>query len=106
MLFPTHRRQIRRLLPREPLGSEGRGGRNLFTAMRDVARNPHARILLFVFFIESFGVGGTSVMAPYVVKYVIELEGILGIVLLAYVVPTAVSIPILRGGAGLCGAAS
>jgi len=82
------------LLPREPIGSEGRGGRNLFTAMRDVARNPHARILLFVFFIESFGVGGTSVMAPYVVKYVIKLEGILGIVLMAYVVPTALSIPV------------
>jgi GPH family glycoside/pentoside/hexuronide:cation symporter len=82
------------LLPREPGGSEGRGGRNLITAMRDVARNPHARILLFVFFIESFGVGGTSVMAPYVVKYVIKLEGILGIVLMAYVVPTALSIPV------------
>lgn len=82
------------LLPREPIGSEGRGGRNIITAMRDVARNPHARILLFVFFIESFGVGGTSVMAPYVVKYVIKLEGILGIVLLAYVVPTALSIPV------------
>ncbi len=82
------------LLPREPIGAEGRGGRNLLTAMRDVWRNPHARILLFVFFIESFGVGGTSVMAPYVVKYVIKLEGILGIVLLAFVVPTAVSIPV------------
>ena len=81
------------LLPREPVGSVGRGGRNLFSALRDVSRNPHARILLFVFFIESFGVGGTSVMAPYVVKYVIKLEGVLGIVLLAYVVPAALSIP-------------
>jgi len=82
------------LLPREPPSSEGRGGRSLPTALRDVGRNPHARILLFVFFIESFGVGGTSVMAPYVVKYVIKAEGILGIVLMAYVVPTALSIPV------------
>ncbi len=82
------------LLPREPADAEGRGGRNLAGAMRDVWRNPHARILLFVFFIEMFGVGGTSVMAPYIVKYVIKLEGVLGIVLLAYVLPTAASIPV------------
>lgn len=82
------------LLPSEPRSSAGRGGRNLVTSIRDVWSNPHARILLFVFFIESFGVAGTSVMAPYIVKYVIKLEGILGIVLLAYVIPTAVSIPV------------
>ena len=81
-------------LPREPATSVGRGGRNPATALRDVWRNPHARILLFVFFIENFGIGGTSVMAPYVVKYVIKLEGILGIVLLAFVVPATLSIPI------------
>lgn len=82
------------LLPREPAGSAGRGGRNVVAAIRDVWRNPHARILLFVFFIESFGVAGTSVMAPYIVKYVIKLEGVLGIVLLAFVIPTALSIPV------------
>ena len=82
------------LLPREPVSSEGRGGRNLLVALRDVWRNPHARVLLFVFFIESFGVGGTSVMAPYVVKYVIKLEGVLGLVLMAFVIPTALSIPV------------
>ncbi|MCH2172058.1 MFS transporter [Myxococcota bacterium] len=82
------------LLPREPASSAGRGGRNLMTAMRDVWKNPHARLLLFVFFIESLGVGGTSVMAPYIVKYVIKLEGVLGLVLMAFVVPTALSIPV------------
>jgi Na+/melibiose symporter-like transporter len=52
------------LLPREPAASVGRGARNPVAALRDVWRNPHARILLFVFFIESFGVGGTSRWRP------------------------------------------
>jgi len=82
------------LLPREPTASVGRGARNPVAALRDVWRNPHARILLFVFFIEWFGVGGTSVMAPYIVKYVIKLEGVLGLVLLAFVLPATLSIPV------------
>ncbi len=81
-------------LPREPAQSASRGARNLRTALRDVWRNPHAKLLLFVFFIESFGVGATSAMAPYVVKYVIQEPDVLGVVLLAFFVPSAVSIPV------------
>ena len=82
------------LLPREPADSSGRGGRNILRAVRDVWRNPHAKLLLFVFFIESFGVGATSAMAPYTVKYIIKLPDVLGTVLLAFVIPTALSIPV------------
>ncbi len=83
-----------RLLPPEPAQSAHRGARSPVRALRDVARNPHARLLLFVFFIESFGVAGTTAMAPFVVKYVIGREDLLGLVLLAYLIPTAVSIPV------------
>jgi GPH family glycoside/pentoside/hexuronide:cation symporter len=83
-------------LPREATSVSGsvRGARNPIGALRDVWRNPHARLLLFVFFIESFGVAGTTAMAPYVVKYVIQREEVLGLVLLAYLIPTALSIPV------------
>ena len=34
--------------------------------------NPHARLLLIVFFIESLGLGGLSVLVPFVTQYVME----------------------------------
>jgi len=81
-------------LPRERLDYVGRGAQSPLKALRDVWANRHARLLLFVFFIETFGIGSVSAMSPYVVKYVIKVEGVLGMVLLFYTLPAVLSIPV------------
>jgi len=81
-------------LPAEREDRAGRGARNPFVAIRDVWRNPHARLLLFVYFIEVFGMGGTSAMALYVVKYVIKASDMLGWVFAVYTLAAVGSIPL------------
>ncbi|MFK7896127.1 MAG: MFS transporter [Myxococcota bacterium] len=82
-----------RALPPQPLSATARGAQNPFTAVRDVARNPHARLLLFVYFIEVFGIGGTSVMTPYVLEYVTDAASAIAVVFIAFTAATTVSIP-------------
>ena len=60
------------LLPRERTDYQGRGGVSIVSALRDVARNPEARLLLFVFFIEALGLGGLTVLVPFVTQYVMH----------------------------------
>jgi GPH family glycoside/pentoside/hexuronide:cation symporter len=82
-----------RVLP-EPAAHQGRGGVNVWRAVRDVFRNPHARILLAVYGVEAFGMGSLSFLAPYVLEDVIGEEGYLEVVLLAWVLPQFVFTPI------------
>ncbi len=81
-------------LPNERADFRDRGAQNPIKALRDVWQNPHAKLLLFVFFIETFGMGAVSSMTPYVLKYVIKVEGVLGLVLGCYILPSIVSIPV------------
>jgi Na+/melibiose symporter-like transporter len=81
-------------LPHEPREFEGRGGGNPFSSFRDVVRNPHARLLLFVYFIEVFGIGATSAMTPYLLLYVTKAKDYVGLVFFFYTIPAAVSIPL------------
>lgn len=81
-------------LPDEPREFEGRGGGNPFVAFRDVVRNPHARLLLFVYFIEIFGIGATSAMTPYLLLYVTKAKDYVGLVFFFYTIPAALSIPL------------
>ena len=60
-------------------------------AVKDVVRNPHARLLLLVYFIEVFGIGATSAMTPYLLIYV--TSDYIGVVFLFYTIPALVSIP-------------
>ena len=82
-----------RALPAEPVHKNARGAKNPFSAVRDVAANPHARLLLFVYFIEVFGIGGTSVMTPYVLEYVTDAASAIAFVFIAFTVATTLSIP-------------
>ncbi len=67
------------LVLREP-GVEGeRGGRGLLPALRDVVSTRPARLLLFVFFIESAGVGAVGTMAPYIAQYLLERPDVVGL---------------------------
>lgn len=47
---------------------QGRGAVSLGSACRDVLRNPHARILLFVFFIEVLSLGFLGVLFPFLAE--------------------------------------
>lgn len=61
-------------------------------AMSDVARNVHARLLLFVYFIESLGAAVIGVLTPYMGKYVLNM-GWLELVL-TYMLAMTVSLPL------------
>src|SRR5262245_30508050 len=59
-------------LPAERSDYQARGGHSLWRSFSDVWGNPHARLLLIVYFIESIGVGGLAVLVPFVTEYVME----------------------------------
>ena len=61
--LPPEREEFREMGPQNPL-----------RAVRDVVANPHARLALLVFFIESLGMGGTGVLAPYVIEHVLARQ--------------------------------
>ncbi len=50
---------------------QGRGARKPFRAFAEVFRNPHARLLLGVFFLQQVGVGAVSFMGAYYAEYVL-----------------------------------
>ena len=57
-------------LPAERADYQGRGSQSPIRALRDVWGNRYARLVLFVFFIESLGAGGVGVLVPYVIRYI------------------------------------
>lgn len=63
---------------------QGRGGDNPFRSFRDIWRNPHARLLLIVFFIENLGAATVLVLTFYVAKYVVLRPDLTGHFILAY----------------------
>jgi len=56
---------------REPEAHRGRGGGSPFASFGDVFRNPHARVLLAMIFVEHMGSGAVMVAMPFFVEYVI-----------------------------------
>jgi GPH family glycoside/pentoside/hexuronide:cation symporter len=56
---------------RERAEYQGRGSQRPLTALADVWRNPHARILLLVYFLQQLGVASVTVMAPFFAQYVL-----------------------------------
>ena len=79
---------------REPPEHQGRGASRMLPAFRDVLRNPHAVPLLFVFFIENFGMASLGVLAPFVMKYVLDMEALTALFIGAYFVPALLGIPV------------
>jgi len=82
------------LLPRERSDYQGRGGVSVRHALRDVARNREARLLLTVFFVEALGLGGLTVLVPYVTEYVMRRPDLTEEMLGGYVLSTFLAIPI------------
>ena len=83
------------MLPEERHEFRGRGGGHPFRAVRDVFANEHARLLLFVFFIENVGVGGIGVLVPFVTEYVMKMDDkFTPMILAAYMVSALLAVPI------------
>ena len=59
------------LFLRERPEFQGRGARLPLKAMGDVMRNPHARVLVAVFFLQQMGLGGVSLMVAYYADYIL-----------------------------------
>jgi sugar (glycoside-pentoside-hexuronide) transporter len=80
-------------LPPEREEYVGRGGAGILRSLHDVWLNRHARMLLFIFFLETMGSGAIGVLAPYVITYVVKTPALLSEMLIAYMLPALLSIP-------------
>jgi len=81
-------------LPPERADYQTRGGHSLWRSFADVWGNPYARLLLIVFFIESLGLGGLSVLVPYVTRYVMGRPDLGAPMLLVYTTANLAGIPL------------
>jgi len=79
---------------RERAEFQGRGSEHPYRAFRDVWRNPHARLLLLVFGIESLGAATIGVLTPYVAQYVVKRADIAPAVIAAYMIASFVFVPV------------
>jgi GPH family glycoside/pentoside/hexuronide:cation symporter len=79
---------------RERAAYQGLAPAHPFRALIDVLRNPHARIVLFVQFIDSLGAGILGVMAPYFAEYVVKRPDLIGLLPAFFVVSLVASVPI------------
>jgi Na+/melibiose symporter-like transporter len=73
---------------------QGRGSQSSLGAMRDVLRNPHARVLLGAQFIQMIGSGVLGIMAPYLMRYVLKRPDLIGPMPAIFVLVMVASIPL------------
>lgn len=73
---------------------QGRGGTQLRTALADVWRNPHARLLLLVFAIENFGAASFGVLISYVAQYVLGMPERTALLLGFFMLSAIVFVPL------------
>ncbi len=77
---------------RERRDFQQRGPERIVGAYTDVFRNPHARLLLLVFFIESLGAATIAVLTPYMARYVIG-DVSFPLIVMTYMIGMTASIP-------------
>jgi GPH family glycoside/pentoside/hexuronide:cation symporter len=82
------------LFIRERPDYQGRGSTKPFGAFREVLRNPHARLLLGVFFLQQIGIGSITFMAAYYVEYILNDSGFLAPMLGLLFASSLLSIPL------------
>jgi len=73
---------------------QNRVNKNPFKAFRDVWVNPHAKILIIVLFIENLGGAVIGVLTLYVTQYIVEAPAWEPIIIFAYMLPSALSVPL------------
>tara|TARA_A100001037_G_C15008687_1_gene570652 strand:- start:9 stop:1064 length:1056 start_codon:yes stop_codon:yes gene_type:complete len=79
---------------RERADFQGRVSSNPFSAFRDVWQNPHARLVLIVTFIENIGSAVIGLLTLYVAQYVVGKPILAPAVILTYMIPSSLSVPI------------
>src|SRR5262245_54278157 len=72
---------------------QGRGAEHPYRAFRDVWRNPHARLLLVAFGIESLGGATIGVLTPYVAQYVVKRPEAAPPVIAVYMLASVIFVP-------------
>jgi len=72
---------------------QDRGEKNPYRAFADVLRNPHARLLLVVFLIQSLGGATIGILTPYVAKYIVHTPEKTPLYILLFMVPSILSVP-------------
>lgn len=77
----------------EPENHQGRGGVRLWSAFRDVVRNPHARLLLLVLGIDSFGMGMVASLGAFMADDVVRAPELLVEMMAFWMVPQFVCVP-------------
>jgi Na+/melibiose symporter-like transporter len=80
------------LLP-ERTDFQGRAQKKPFQTFLDILRNPHARLLLFVYGIETFGGATLGILAAYAAEYVVKMESLV-IILVVYQLPQFLFAPL------------
>ncbi|MCZ6635226.1 MAG: MFS transporter, partial [bacterium] len=65
-----------------------------FQAIKDVYQNHHARLLLFVFFIEHHGFAVMGIISPYMALYVLKRPDLIGLLPTLFVLPSILSVPL------------
>ena len=65
-----------------------------YQAFTDVWRNPHARLLIIVTFIESVGSAAIGALTLYVAQYVVGRLALAPAIILAYMIPSTFSVPL------------
>ncbi len=73
---------------------QDRGATHPLPALADVWKNPHARLLLSVFLIESMGTATLGVLGPFVTKYIVGDESIFPYQVAAYLLPALAMAPV------------
>lgn len=79
---------------RERADFQGRVTSKPFSAFKDVWQNPHARVVLIVTFIENIGSAVIGILTLYVAQYVVGRPSLAPLVILAYMVPSSMSVPL------------
>jgi GPH family glycoside/pentoside/hexuronide:cation symporter len=64
-----------------------------YKAFADVWRNPHARLLIIVTFIENVGSAAIGALTLYVAQYVVGRLELAPAIILAYMIPSTFSVP-------------
>jgi GPH family glycoside/pentoside/hexuronide:cation symporter len=79
---------------RERKEFQGRVTNRPAQAFIDVWRNPHARLLIIVTFIEQVGSAAIGALTLYVAQYVVGRLDLAPLIILAYMIPSTFSVPL------------
>ncbi len=79
---------------RERKEFQGRVNENPFQAFADIWRNVHARLLIIVTFIEHVGSAAIAALTLYVTQYVVGAPQWAPAVILCYMIPSSLSVPL------------